>query len=155
MRMPTYHTPCLTHAPNPHHRLRKSRYYGNVQVVSARAALFQVLSFTSDTEDRLIYLGGRVRDLLHVVNYGHRWWARGPGGMLCRDVPAPGVLPRLANRSHAHPPAPELHPPNPHHASPMCPSTPATPPTNTPRHRCRCRNKAQTQNTPPCAGTLT
>jgi hypothetical protein len=48
------------------------RYYGSIQVLSVRAALYQLLAATGDDENRMIYVG-KNGDLIHVTNYGHRW----------------------------------------------------------------------------------
>lgn len=48
-----------------------AQYYGNVQTLSVRASLYQLLAATHRTDDRMIYLGGP--DLLHVTLFGHIW----------------------------------------------------------------------------------
>eukprot|EP00798_Chlamydomonas_sp_ICE-L_P030737 gene30737-35773_t len=53
-----------------------AEYYGNIQFLSVRPVIWQVLKATNDTRDRLIYLGHNFnKDMLHVTSYGHRWYA--------------------------------------------------------------------------------
>eukprot|EP00798_Chlamydomonas_sp_ICE-L_P016899 gene16899-23175_t len=54
-----------------------AEYYGIIQALGTRAALFQQLQATGDEDNRLIYLGRdhQKQDLVHVSNYGHRWFA--------------------------------------------------------------------------------
>eukprot|EP00798_Chlamydomonas_sp_ICE-L_P007667 gene7667-824_t len=61
----------LTLAEEKHTML--AQYYGNVQVLSARSALYDIVSSSnvvdSDVAARVIY----QRDLLHLMERGHRW----------------------------------------------------------------------------------
>jgi hypothetical protein len=51
-----------------------AEYYGEVQLLSVRAALWQIISASGDETNNLIYLGRQfLHDMIHVTPYGHRW----------------------------------------------------------------------------------
>jgi len=49
-------------------------YYGDVQMLSARAALYQMITAAGADFTRLIFVG-KGHDMLHVNLVGHRWYA--------------------------------------------------------------------------------
>ncbi len=55
-----------------------SEYYGEIQAISARAALWQLIVGADDPANMLIYLGRHfLKDMIHVTPFGHRWWVWG------------------------------------------------------------------------------
>ncbi|GAX73477.1 hypothetical protein CEUSTIGMA_g929.t1 [Chlamydomonas eustigma] len=53
-----------------------AEYYGEIQVVSARAALWQLMKASEDDGNLLIFLGRHFsNDMIHVTPFGHRWYA--------------------------------------------------------------------------------